>query len=296
MSEQPLSVRMGAENSRFDQLHDGIPDWLRPSVDSWLQSFLPEDSCQLVQNLEVHLRAHIPIVDRSTIYQRSAKSDRFKDLLEWSYSADRTLDVLDYVLRNARRIHLGDSADLILRKYMFFLENSLRTGGSAWTVGTHGQDWELQRRISHEAQAQLMAAITASADNDRHLERAWSAAFGRQPDPSTAYREAVNAVEHVACRLVVPNNQKAGLGDVAGELRNNSRWKIAFRTNPNKKPMLTPIEVLAANCELLGNSDPRHGNDSRGVPTPAEAEAAVHLAVLLVSWFTNGGIQVAKKP
>ena len=50
------------------------------------------------------------------------------------------------------------------------------------------------------------------------------------------------------------------------------------------------MQVVIANCELLWNSDPRHGNDERGVPSQQEAEAAVLLAVLLVNWFKMGAI------
>lgn len=54
-----------------------------------------------------------------------------------------------------------------------------------------------------------------------HLGKAWAAAFDQEPNPSTAYSEAIKAVEAAAIPVVLPNDPLATLGKVVGELRAN---------------------------------------------------------------------------
>lgn len=249
----------------------------------------------LVRQLELGLRSRIP-EHQQPVYVMG-DSCRLADALCCSQqNSYRLLDIVNWTLLNARRLYSDDwdaPVDLVdLVDHVRHLSWILEEGGSAWTVGLRPDGrFELQRRVSPEGAVAMADAAKASHDSDAHLANAWSAAFGYTPNARDAYREAVNAVEHVACRLVLPNDAEATLGKAIPALRDApQKWAVRFRANPNRAPSLLPVEVVAANCELLWNSDPRHGNDPRGVVDFNEARAAVHLAILLVTWFTDGTI------
>ena len=185
MSPPPLSVRNGQPDPNFEKLHDGVPEWLRSSVKTWTKPFFKGVETKLVADYEAHLRVRIPTDPRQRL---AGRSYRFEDLVAWATQTDRMLDVVDLTLRLAPTLPNPDPY-VGLSEHVGELEWLLQSGGSAWMVHTLDFGWELRRRVSAESQAQHDAAVAASRDPDRHLERAWSAAFGRTPDPSTAFRD-----------------------------------------------------------------------------------------------------------
>lgn len=124
-----------------------------------------------------------------------------------------------------------------------------------------------------------------------YLNRAWAAAWGRSPDATAAYRDAVRAVEAAAIPIVVPNDRKATLGKVIGELGTN-RDRFSIRLRP--QPPTDGIEVLLAMMRLLWRSQlDRHGNPDVDQPrtvTHQEAQDAVILSATLVQLFASGGV------
>jgi hypothetical protein len=124
-----------------------------------------------------------------------------------------------------------------------------------------------------------------------HLQAAWAAAFGRHPDPDKAFTDAIRAVEDVACPLVEPNKAtsgKATLGTVLRELENSrNKWELAL---PGSTGQPQDISSLIGMIKSLWHSQvSRHGGAPKSRrQTPAEAQAAVHLAVTIVQWLSNG--------
>lgn len=132
-----------------------------------------------------------------------------------------------------------------------------------------------------------MTIRTAGDDAADHLDTAWAAAYGPNPDPDKAYDEAVLAVETLACPLVCPNNPRRTLGTVIRDLRNQTtQWELTIGDamgQPAGPGRL--VEMLA----LLWEGQSRHaGAPNSRQQTQAEAEAAVHLAATLVQWLTTG--------
>jgi hypothetical protein len=115
--------------------------------------------------------------------------------------------------------------------------------------------------------------------------------FGRQPDPSDGYRQAVKAVESVAQPVVIPNDSKATLGKVIAAMREKpAKWSVLLDSGAAEKRILDVVGMM----DLLwrGQHD-RHGTSDEKIPaevSQAEAEAAVHLAITLVQWFRTGVI------
>ena len=171
------------------------------------------------------------------------------------------------------------------------LDDILELGGSAWRVRDDGCG--LEQRVLEEVRQAVMGAIAgahASApDAATHLGNAWRAAYGINPDPRSAYREAVMAVESAAKPMVEPNNTKSTLGTVNGALRADpAKWLPAITgalaVPLNATPVLGMMETL-----WNGHTD-RHGATPTTPVTLPAAQAAVHLAATLVQWWTAGGI------
>jgi hypothetical protein len=118
------------------------------------------------------------------------------------------------------------------------------------------------------------------------LRRAWSKAYGLHPEPTTAYREAVLAVEAVACPLVLPLDKGATLGKVLAHLKQGgARWEMALLAKDGgsgPEPFVALLERL-----WTGQVSRHAGSEHSRVQTQREAEAAVHLAVLAVQWLSG---------
>jgi hypothetical protein len=165
----------------------------------------------------------------------------------------------------------------------------LRMGGSAWEVtDTADGQWQLTRRALGPIREAIEDTRTSSERAHAHLVKAWSELAGRDPDPGSAYREAVRAVECVAKPVISPNNATATLGTMLREMRDKpEKWRF----------VLGSTETVADMCETLWRGQPdRHGTDDETAPmhaSPEEADAAVHLAIALVRFFAGELIRPA---
>ena len=91
--------------------------------------------------------------------------------------------------------------------------------------------------------------------------------------------------------LVEPNNGRATLGTTIGELRAHPE-RLTLRlagTNPTEQ-----VATLVGMMNLIwqGQAD-RHGTPNPDVPpnvSTAQAEDAVHLSLLLVTWLQTGAV------
>ncbi|MYV48403.1 hypothetical protein GT031_23235 [Streptomyces sp. SID2888] len=122
-----------------------------------------------------------------------------------------------------------------------------------------------------------------------HLEAAWKAAYGRGPDAVRAYSEAIKAVESAAHAVVQPNNAKATLGTMLGEIRNARHKFTAAVPTPVGGDPIAPAEAMMR--ALWDGQTSRHGAQTATVPETLEAaRAGVHLAAALVQWFVSGAV------
>jgi hypothetical protein len=197
------------------------------------------------------------------------------------------LDVVDAVLALRTELnHVGDRGGA--------LEFLLSEAGSAYTVAGDGTGLEL--RVDPTVAASIQAAIDeASAEPSAgsasgHLEVAWRAAYGLHPDSVRAYSEAIKAVECAAHAVIEPNNGRATLGSMLGEIRGGARAK--FATAIATKPTGDPMAVVEAMMRALWDGQTsRHGKQTPTQPEPLEAaRASVHLAATLVQWFVSGAV------
>jgi len=282
-----LSKRGSGSASKQSMLEDGVPPHLAAPLTGWIQAVLDDLFQQHIsqENTFSIVNSHArQIAARARI----SLSPHEEAMYELAYAAEREggqalLDTVDATLS------MGVS-DLRMRE----LDQLLLDGGSAWNVADDGNG--LQRRVEQTAVEALRTASVAM-NASPHLNAAWEAAYGRHPDPSRAYSEAIKAVEAASIPTVLPGAQgaKATLGRVIEALdRNRGDWQLAIASAgvPSRiTPLLGMLRLL-----WQGQTD-RHGGSSPTVPIAADAaEAAVHLAVTLVQWFESGVVRRAVSP
>lgn len=159
--------------------------------------------------------------------------------------------------------------------------------GSAYRVAADkaGLELRLDDTVTLAAEQTAIAMPGAGA----HLAEAWRRTYGLHPDPTTGYRDAVRAVEQVACPLVLPDDRAATLGKVIAHLRQGGhRWTFALVDRDGHGT----VEPLVAMLDRLWTGQvSRHagGQKSRDQTLP-EAQAAVHLAATLVQLLGAGAL------
>lgn len=112
-----------------------------------------------------------------------------------------------------------NSNALGLRRLREDLSQILTAAASAWQV--NGDGTGLVRQVDETACAALDRAATAAGDAprsgsaDKQIRAAWRTLYKLEPEPETAYREAVKAVESVAHAVIQSNHADATLGSPA---------------------------------------------------------------------------------
>lgn len=276
---RPLFDRLRREHSG-DVLHEGVPGWLKPSLIAWVQERLEVDSyggpSRTVLEL-IQRECRIESLD----WTNGAYSAADSLILRMVGDEELALEVLNLLLFWSSKTSGGIDA---ARDLNFILV----TAGSAWTVaGGDGALWRLERRVPSEV-AERFAEVSAKGRAGQHLRLAWSEVYGREPDPSTAYREAVRAVEAAGASVISPGNERATLGTMIADFRAKpQKWIVPLGKTPNqgREALLSMMEGV-----WHGQSD-RHGSPDEGKPlsvTAFEAEAALHTTITLVHLFVSG--------
>jgi hypothetical protein len=162
------------------------------------------------------------------------------------------------------------------------LDQILSDGGSAYTATERG----IEDRVDATAKDAFEAAVRPMDQASTELSEAWSKAYGRDSDAADGWDHSIKAVEAALRPIVCPNNTKATLSNVIGELRSQP-WKLKMRGRARDHS----IEPLIKMLELMWPDPNRHGAATPEPPaTLDEARAVVHAAVTVVQWGRDGQI------
>lgn len=176
----------------------------------------------------------------------------------------------------------GDYARLLRQR----LDHILDLGRSAYRVAENGR--QLEPRIDPTVTALFEQTTDVAPPTAADLLRdAWSTIYCRDPDSTGAYRQAVRAVEHLACPQVLPDDGIATLGKVISQYKQGGhKWQFVL---VDRDDAGTVDPLLGMLDRLWTGQVSRHGGgrNSRD-QTTAEAEAAVHLAATLVQLLATG--------
>jgi hypothetical protein len=279
---QPLSARLVGRGD----LREGVPAVLREPLRRWIYR-QALGNARMVERVLRRLDLGPEEGSEVPAAQWLAHESRTRDLI----------DIADAILSFPPREVSGISADLIIRveaqSRAAELQDLLDDVRSVYTVRKDGSC--LERRASAAATRAFEAAIRGAAGKPDagsaagHLRAAWAAVHSLRPEPGRGYGEAVKAVEAAAHVVVEPNNARATLGTMIGQLRDNPR---AFRVALSGPPGRDGVTVVSAMMGLLWDGQTsRHGGKEPTHPeTLDEARMAVSLAVTLVEWFVFGAI------
>jgi hypothetical protein len=168
------------------------------------------------------------------------------------------------------------------------LNEVLTLGGSVWEVRPASTGCQLSRRTIGPVPEAIDDLRTINERAHAHLLAAWAKLMGRSSDPSSAYREAVRAVEVVAAPVVTPADPKATLGTIIAAMKAKpSKWTVDLEK-------ATPEQVLGMLQMIWQAQFDRHGTDDESVPlnvSQGQADAAVHIAIALTRLFAGGHIK-----
>jgi hypothetical protein len=274
----PLSAREG--DRRFEVLYQGVPDWIRDDLISWLEARLRNtvdhyttafgdegvDEEDVIRNIGRELRINL--------------GDEVVIALDTAEERDAVLlDLIDYCLAHELRQPYDEGS-------VDRLEDFLKHG-CVWTpILTGPERWTLVRRVDQTAIKAAEETIRAASETSgAHLAAAWTCAYGRQPNPVTAYEQAVKAVEAVAVPLFAPNDPKATLGKAIANVRDKPGGYTVVL------PSGDPVGQFVAMMQMLWQGHPRHANPERVVDANEEqAKAAVHIATTLVQLLSSGAV------
>ncbi|GAA4259820.1 hypothetical protein [Dactylosporangium darangshiense] len=273
---QPLADRIGGrpvDTTTYDE----VPGWLIEPLRGWIHEAMAGDEV-LARRIVMRLRwSHDPFGKGYIFWLTWCNGDQILTVIDAILQLNTSLWAMVELLRHRPDINRTEPVQQ--------LTELLADGSSRYTVDVdrHCLTVLLDPTIAAAAD-QAVAADPTAGD---HLRLAFAAAYGLNPDPDKAYDEAVLAVEAVACPLVCPNDSRRTLGTVIRDLRNQaSQWALAI-TDSSGLPAspVRLVEILA----LLWEGQSRHaGSPNSRRQSQAEAEAAVHLAAVLVKWLIDG--------
>jgi hypothetical protein len=269
--------------------HEGVPDHLDEPLRRWIYAALQGGGAELVA-LKLEIR-----ID----YDRASGNAAI--FLARDPQPYQLLAIVNAVLANGGpwpqplpRDRPGTNSNAAgkaqLREDLITM---LAAGSSVWQVSSDGTG--LIRRIDETSVNAIDQAVSVAEANPKsgsaakQIRTAWRAIYKLDPEPETAYREAVKAVESAAHAVVQPDHSAATLGTMRRELRDNAAsWMLAI---PGKDGSGDIAPLLAMIGLLWDGQEWRHGGQKPGRDaTPEEAEMAVHLAVTLVHWFITGAV------
>jgi len=276
---RPLGVSDADEVGRYDALAEGIPPWLEQSFWTFIGVAIGEKPG--AYELNVGLMLQYERVCRVQLGALPESASGAANSLRALLVDDQALELADFLLAAVPNL----PSQLITE--------ILQDAGSAWTVGRRAGRLGLVRRVPEGVQDSAEAAMRTPGRAGQDLRCAWEAIYGTSPNPGEAYRLAIRAVEHAAISVVVPNQDKATLGHVLSQMKQNGDWTLKLTQDPTKVPPPAGGLPLALVAALWEGQHDRHGGEPSvtGSVSQAEAEAAVSLAVSLVHWFATGMVQ-----
>ena len=289
----PFSVRQSGDVQTWNVLYEDVPDHLLPSLRHYVMQRIG-NSFQLASTIQRRLRLFVPDPSGSPSADIAEVADqdprRYLDIADLLLHLDQDdatrAGDFNVVMDSSKRSQIKMAA----YENLVVLGRMLAESSSAYAVDMSGT-WRLVSRVDPTAQAaidDLVMRATAPADL---LARAWRATFQRDPDLDAAYRDAVLAVEAVACPLFSPNDQKPTLGKAINNLATTvDRWTVVNLDHERQSSAETLLSMLRS----IWHNHGRHVDQGGTPPEPVkqdEAEAVLFLAVAVVQWFERGFVR-----
>ena len=273
---QPLSDRL-AGKPLDTALSKGVPVYLEYALREWLETAFRRASSsayssdELATEVALRLRLDDSFGSRDRVYRNALRGA----------SRERLLDVVDAMLYCFPEHEVSPTKEL---------QSILEHSGSAYRVDD--SDRQLVLRVDETVENAAAGSASAATDQTAdYLRRAWRHAYGLDPDPTAAYKEAVRAVEEAFVPVVSPKNTRASLGTVCRDLSGQEEeWEFILVDDRDEPSTVAHLVGLLR--QLWQGQRSRHGGGANSRDqTQAEAEAAVHLAALAVQLVSTGALR-----
>lgn len=263
----------------LNALIDGVPNYMANSLEPWLTLMLTEPVTTGSSYRQAR-SGRVLWLERKL--RRDLGGSSNKDIMvtnlmyRMNQNDDLKLDIINALLEEYGDDAIATPLDMVL------LES-----GSKWTA-RKGPDniYALEERVDSVMTDSYDEITSKDTTTSRYLKEAWSEAFGRDPKPSRAYSASVKAVEAASWPVVLPNNQKATLGDIIRELEsNNTDWTTSIA----EKTLNLGVQTVIDQCKLIwqGQTD-RHGTSSPKEPSQTAAEQVVFTSIGVCQLFDRG--------
>ena len=192
--------------------------------------------------------------------------------------SDLLLDLIDARLKLGRTYNLNEGLIRIL-----FL------GGSGWQLNDErdGLEQVVDETVRQTAHDAIDKAEASAAE---HLRKAWSATHSRSHNPTLAHAEMVRAVESAARPVLTPNDPRATLGTLIGQLSGQAALYTtsgASTANNGTAAVVTMMQVL------WQTQTDRHGANPTIPATQERVEFLMPIAAAVVHAFSTGAVRRA---
>ena len=233
-------------------------DWLAEVCDSYVLKRAWEVLCQML---------HIDYAGSYPLRAATDAANKDPDLL---------LDLIDARLKLGRTYNYNDT----LRRVLFL-------AGSGWRLNEAGDG--LERVVDQSVRDVAQEAISrAEASASQHLRNAWTETHSRERNPTHAHAEMIRAVESAARPVVTPNDPRATLGTLIGQLDNQG----SLYTTAGASPANDGVAGTVAMMRLLWQQQTdRHGANPTVPATQERVEFLLPIAAALVHAFSTGTVR-----
>lgn len=271
---QPLSVRRGLRPAPAGPVQ-GVTPGMGPILAHWLEG---EFGYRSNSGMREQLMLRVCMICNLQVTRTHDRPAMMREiLLAASRSQDLFLDIIDAVLQVQGKLADASGLSAILRE-----------AGSAWTVSPDGR--RLQEVVDPVTASVAAEAMSPNDAASAQLQEAWTAAYGRNPNASDAWDHAIKAIEAVLIPIVLPNDTKATLGSVLGDIGANPAKRTVTLTSSSSK--LNALETIEELLRLVWPNPDRHegGAGASRVPDLEEARTVLAISIMLVQMARAGQI------
>ncbi len=188
---------------------------------------------------------------------------------------DLILDLVDF------RLKLGTGWE-----HQASLTDILFLGGSGYrlTDGKDGLEQVIDGTVRTAALAAMDAAEPSAAE---HLREAWAATYSRNRNPTQAHAEMVKAVESASRPVVTPNDVKATLGTIIGQMTSQAALYSTVGASSTDDGIAAVVAMMQV---VWRQQTDRHGANPTTPATHGRVEFLLPVTAALVHAFSTGAV------
>jgi hypothetical protein len=291
MSEYRIPSKRNTPLSGNEALYDGIPKWMESSIWNWLSPNFKYVSYNKTTKYHNDYLHEVELNCRLSFGSNTENYHLYSGLYKvFTANIDHALDILQATVEIAE---IKDSKNLYSSKIITTsalnrLNEILIKGGSKWHVVVDGSKARMESRVDSTTINAYKQLTNTSEDFSKHLKNAWEDSFGRSPDLSGAYSNAIKAVEAATWKVITPNNMKATLGTMLNDFEVQSKagkFSVGFNDNDAEATLSLGHDLMQ---RLWKSQTDRHATGNYKNPSQLEAESAVYMAITICQMFSSG--------